>query len=155
MANDHEEGTPETTTDQKPTAEQKRLTALEKQVADKTTALTAKDATITGLRAEVKAKDTTISNLQKQLSDKASESEAKDAIISKQEEQLAEANAQGAGALSVVTHDKQRYQVLAGQFSLDNQVIKHHELKTRPELVKRLVEEESPLLQRLEDKPSA
>jgi hypothetical protein len=80
------------------------------------------------------------------------ESAAKDAVIEAQDEQLAAANAQGASALSVVTYEKQRYQVLAGKFSLDNEVIEHHELKSKPELVKQLVEDKSPLLQLIEEK---
>ena len=87
-----------------------------------------------------------IADLEAQLKSLREESSAKDAIISGQEEQLAAANAQGAGALSVVSHEGKRYQVLAGQFSLDNAVIKHHELKTNAELVAKLVAENSPLL---------
>jgi hypothetical protein len=79
------------------------------------------------------------------------EKEAQAQIIATQEEQLAAANAQGAGALSVVTHAGKQYQVLAGQFSLDDNVIKHHELKAKPELVAKLVEEKSPLLQLLDE----
>ena len=79
------------------------------------------------------------------------ESEAKDGIIAGQEQQLAAANLQGAGSLSVVSHEGRQYQVLAGKFSFDDHVIHHHELKGKPELVAKLVEEKSPLLQLLED----
>jgi hypothetical protein len=96
-----------------------------------------------------------IADLQEQLKKVTEESEAKDNIIETQGEQLTAAQAQGAGQLSVVTHDKQTYQVLAGQFSLDDQVIKHHELKGKPELVKKLVEEKSPLLQLLKKEEKA
>lgn len=98
-----------------------------------------------------------IADLQEQLKKVTEESEAKDNIIETQGEQLVAAQAQGAGQLTVVTHDKQSYQVLAGQFSLDDEVIKHHELKGKPELVKKLVEEKSPLLLLLpkkEEKPA-
>jgi hypothetical protein len=94
--------------------------------------------------------------LEAELKKVTEESEAKDSIIETQGEQLSAAQLQGAGQLSVVTHDKQRYQVLAGKFSLDDQVIHHHELKGKPELVKQLVEEKSPLLQLIpkEEKPA-
>jgi hypothetical protein len=90
--------------------------------------------------------------LEAQLKKVTEESEAKDSIIETQGEQLVAAQAQGEGQLSVVIHDKQSYQVLAGQFSLDDEVIKHHELKGKPELVKKLVEEKSPLLKLLPKK---
>lgn len=97
-----------------------------------------------------------IADLETRLKQVTDESEAKDSIIETQGEQLSAAQAQGAGQLSVVSHDKQRYQVLAGKFSLDDEVIHHHELKGKPELVKQLVEEKSPLLQLIpkEEKPA-
>jgi hypothetical protein len=97
-----------------------------------------------------------IADLQARLQKATEESEAKDNIIETQGEQLSAAQAQGAGQLSVVTHDKQRYQVLAGKFSIDDVVVNHHELKGKPELVKQLVEEKSPLLQLIpkEEKPA-
>ena len=63
-----------------------------------------------------------------QLRAQLEESAAKDAIIEATAEQLAAATAQGASALSVVTHEKQRYQVLAGQFTIDGKLVKHTEL---------------------------
>ena len=97
-----------------------------------------------------------IADLKAKLQQVTEESEAKDNIIETQGEQLSAAQAQGQGQLSVVTHDKQRYQVLAGKFSFDDVVIHHHELKDKPELVKQLVEKESPLLQLIpkEEKPA-
>ncbi|MGI4833296.1 MAG: hypothetical protein ACRYFK_07525 [Janthinobacterium lividum] len=92
-----------------------------------------------------------IAELEEIIKRTADESAAKDEVIAKQDEQLAAANAQGAGALSVVTHAGKNYQVLAGQFSLDDNVIKHHELKAKPELVAKLVEDKSPLLQLLDE----
>jgi beta-phosphoglucomutase-like phosphatase (HAD superfamily) len=83
------------------------------------------------------------------------EARAKDAIIEGQDEQLAAAKLQGAGALSVVTYKKQRYQVLAGKFSLDDKVITHLELAANAELVKKLVEEKSGLLQLIPDAEKA
>ena len=83
------------------------------------------------------------------------ESRAKDAIIEGQDEQLAAAKAQGAGALSVVTYQKKRYQVLAGQFSLDDKLLKHTDLVGNSALVKQLVEEKSGLLQLLPDEALA
>ena len=83
------------------------------------------------------------------------ESAAKDAVIAAQDVQLAAANAQGAGALSVVSHDGKHYQVLAGKFSLDDKVITHAELKTNPELVALVVEKYPSLLQLVEAKPAA
>jgi len=97
-----------------------------------------------------------IADLTAKLQKVTEESEAKDNIIETQEEQLSAAKAQGQGQLSVVTHDKQRYQVLAGKFSFEDVVIHHHELTGKPELVKKLVEEKSPLLQLIpkEEKPA-
>jgi len=88
--------------------------------------------------------------LEKQFQQATQESAAKDAIIAGQEVQLAAANAQGAGALSVVSHEGKHYQVLAGKFSLDDKVITHTELKADAELVAKLVEEKSPLLKLIE-----
>jgi hypothetical protein len=84
--------------------------------------------------------------LEAQFNKATEESAAKDAIIAGQEVQLAAANAQGAGALSVVSHAGKHYQVLAGKFSLDDKVIIHTDLKADAELVAKLVEEKSPLL---------
>jgi hypothetical protein len=88
--------------------------------------------------------------LEAQYNKAAEESAAKDAIIAGQEVQLAAANAQGAGALSVVSHEGKHYQVLAGKFSLDDKVVTHVDLKTDAELVAKLVEDKSPLLQLIE-----
>ena len=93
--------------------------------------------------------------LEKQLADKTAESEAQAQIIAKQDEQLAAANAQGAGALSVVTHGGKNYQVLAGQFSLDEKVIQHTDLKTDAKLAKQVVTEFPGLVQLLPDEPKA
>lgn len=92
-----------------------------------------------------------IAELQALLKKTTEESAAKDAVIEAQDEQLAAANAQGAAALSVVIHNKKRYQVLAGQFSIDDKVIKHTELKANAELVAQLVKDESPLLLLIEE----
>ncbi|MGI4867072.1 MAG: hypothetical protein ACRYFZ_24355 [Janthinobacterium lividum] len=88
--------------------------------------------------------------LEAQYNKATQESAAKDAVIAAQDVQLAAANAQGAGALSVVSHEGKHYQVLAGKFSLDDKVIKHTDLKADVELVAKLVEEKSPLLQLIE-----
>jgi hypothetical protein len=93
--------------------------------------------------------------LEAQFKQASEESAAKDAIIAAQDEQLLAANAQGANALSVVTHDKKRYQVLAGKFSLDDKVITHAELKTNPELLERVVKEFPDLLQLLPEPKAA
>jgi len=90
--------------------------------------------------------------LEAELQKNKEESAAKDAVIAAQDLQLAAANAQGAGALSVVTHEDKHYQVLAGKFSLDDKVITHAELKANPELVKRVVEEFPGLVQLIEKK---
>jgi hypothetical protein len=90
--------------------------------------------------------------LEAQYKQATEESAAKDAVIAAQDLQLTAANAQGASSLSVVTHDEKHYQVLAGKFSLDDKVITHTELKTNPELVKRVVEEFPGLVQLLEKK---
>ncbi|UOQ99893.1 hypothetical protein MUN81_10420 [Hymenobacter sp. 5317J-9] len=96
-----------------------------------------------------------IAELKRQLAESNAEKEAQASIISTQEEQLAAAAVQGAGALSVVTHDKKRYQVLAGRFSLKGVSITHQELKSKPELVQQLVEENSPLLELIEEPAKA
>jgi hypothetical protein len=96
-----------------------------------------------------------IARLQEQLRLKTEESEAKDNIIDTQTEQLAAANAQGATSLSVITVDKKRYQVLAGQFSLDDKVIQHTELKTDTKLAKEVVTKFPGLVQLLPDAPKA
>jgi multidrug resistance efflux pump len=88
-----------------------------------------------------------IAQLEALLKASEEESTAKDAIITGKEEQLAAATVQGAGALSVVIHEGKRYQVLAGKFSLKGVSIHHQELKTKPELLKQLIEDNSPLLQ--------
>jgi len=88
--------------------------------------------------------------LEAQYNKATQESAAKDAVIAAQDVQLAAANAQGAGALSVVSHEGKNYQVLAGKFSLDDKVIKHTDLKTDAELVATLVKEKSPLLKLIE-----
>ena len=104
-----------------------------------------------------------IAALKKQLADQAKthgdelrsvkdESSAKDAIVEAQAKQLAAAKAQGAGQLSVVTHEDKHYQVLAGQFSLDGKVITHDQLAESPELVKQVVEQYPGLVQLLEEK---
>ena len=91
--------------------------------------------------------------LEAQLKQQAEESAAKDAVIAAQDEQLAAANAQGANALSVITHEKQRYQVLAGKFSLDDKVITHAELKGNSELIALVVEKYPDLVQLIPDAP--
>ncbi|WP_201979328.1 hypothetical protein [Hymenobacter rubidus] len=103
-----------------------------------------------------------IAALKKQLADQGKahgeeiqrvreESSAKDAIIEGQAQQLAAAKAQGAGQLSVVTHEGQHYQVLAGQFTTAaGQLVKHDELQANPALVQQLLDDESGLLQLLE-----
>ena len=90
--------------------------------------------------------------LEAQFKKASEESAAKDAVIAAQDVQLAAANAQGAGALSVVSHEGKHYQVLAGKFSLDDKVITHAELKANPELVKRVVEKFPGLVQLIEKK---
>lgn len=92
-----------------------------------------------------------IAELRAQLKKSQEESAAKDAVIEAQDVQLAAANAQGAGAPSVVIHEKKRYQVLAGQFSIEDKVITHVELKANSELVAKLVKEKSPLLLLMEE----
>ena len=84
--------------------------------------------------------------LEKEHQQAIQESSAKDAVIAAQDQQLAAANAQGANALSVVSHENKHYQVLAGQFSIDDKVITHSQLKADAELVAKLVKEKSPLL---------
>jgi Holliday junction resolvasome RuvABC DNA-binding subunit len=98
-----------------------------------------------------KTSEEIIAELTAKLKQVTEESDAKDSIIETQDEQLKAANAQGASALSVVTYKKQQYQVLAGKFSIDDKVVQHHELKANPDLVKKLVEEKSPLLQLIEE----
>lgn len=88
--------------------------------------------------------------LEAQYKQATEESAAKDAVIAAQDQQLVAANAQGAHALSVVSHENKHYQVLAGQFSIDDKVITHSQLKADAELVAKLVEEKSPLLQLIE-----
>lgn len=96
-----------------------------------------------------------IAHLQEQLRLKTEESEAKDAIIDTQTDQLAAANAQGATSLSVIVVGKKRYQVLAGQFSIDDKVITHTDLKADAKLAKEVVEKYPDLVQLLADEPKA
>lgn len=93
-----------------------------------------------------------IEALEKQLAQVQSESQAKDAIIEGQSEQLAAAEIQGAGSLPVLTHDKKRYQVLAGQFTVEGKLVKAEDLKTDKSLVETLVKAGSGILQLLEEK---
>lgn len=93
-----------------------------------------------------------IEALEKQLAAQLAESEAKDAIIEGQAEQLAAAEIQGAGSLPVLTHDKKRYQVLAGQFLVEGKLVKAEDLKTDKTLVETLVTSGSGILQLLEEK---
>ncbi|MGI4760933.1 MAG: hypothetical protein ACRYF0_09520 [Janthinobacterium lividum] len=93
-----------------------------------------------------------VAQLVEQLRQKDLELEAKDNIIATQDEQLVAANAQGASALSVITHGKKHYQVLAGRFSIDGKVITHTELKADPALVKVVVEKYPGLVQELAEK---
>lgn len=92
--------------------------------------------------------------LEAELNKAKEESAAKDAVISAQDEQLAAANAQGANSLSVIIHEKQRYQVLAGKFSLDDKVITHSELKGNAELIALVVEKYPDLVQLIPDAPA-
>lgn len=96
-----------------------------------------------------------IARLQEQLRLKTEESQAKDAIIDTQTDQLAAANAQGATSLSVIVVDKKRYQVLAGQFSLEDKVIQHTDLKTDAKLAKEVVSKYPDLVQLLPEEPKA
>jgi hypothetical protein len=93
--------------------------------------------------------------LEAQFKQATQESAAKDAVIAAQDVKLAAANAQGANALSVVTHEGKCYQALAAKFSLDNKVITHTDLKENAELVKRVVEEFPDLLQLIPDAKAA
>ena len=93
-----------------------------------------------------------IAQLVEELRLKEQELEAKDNIIATQDEQLVAANAQGAAALSVITHGKKHYQVLAGRFSIDGKVTTHAELKADPTLVKLVVEKYPGLVQELPEK---
>jgi nitroreductase len=93
--------------------------------------------------------------LEAQLKQQAEESAAKDAVIAAQDLQLAAANAQGAGSLSVITHDEKHYQVLAGKFSLDDKVITHSELKGNAELIALVVEKYPDLVQLIPAAPVA
>ena len=90
--------------------------------------------------------------LKNELAAQKAESEAKDAIIEGQAEQLAAAEIQGAGSLPVLTHDKQRYQVLAGQFTVEGKLVKADDLKTDKSLVESLLKSGSGILQLIEDK---
>jgi len=90
--------------------------------------------------------------LEKQLADQTAESAAKDAVIEAQDLALKAANAQGASALTVFTHEKKAYQVLAGQFSLEGKIITHEQLKADAELAQLVVEKYPDLVQLLEEK---
>jgi hypothetical protein len=96
-----------------------------------------------------------IAQLVEELRLKNLESEAKDAVIESQEEKLAAARAQGLGSLSVITHKKKRYQVLAGQFSLEGKTITHDQLATDAELAKLVVEKYPGLVLELADEKAA
>ncbi|GAB3334291.1 hypothetical protein GCM10027511_43150 [Hymenobacter humi] len=96
-----------------------------------------------------------IEQLEKQLAAITAESEAKDAIIEGQTEQLAAAEIQGAGSLPVLTHDKKRYQVLAGQFTVEGKLVKAEDLKTDKSLVESLLKSGSGILVLLEEKTEA
>ena len=93
-----------------------------------------------------------IEALKNELAAQKAESEAKDAIIEGQAEQLAAAEIQGAGSLPVLTHEKKRYQVLAGQFLVEGKLVKAEDLKTDKTLVEKLVTSGSGILQLLEEK---
>ncbi|MVN77735.1 hypothetical protein GO988_15485 [Hymenobacter sp. HMF4947] len=71
-------------------------------------------------------------------------------IIEGQAEQLKAAEAQGAGALPVVTHEKKRYQVLARKFIHKEVEIDANSLKTDKDLVKALVESGTGILKALD-----
>lgn len=93
-----------------------------------------------------------VAQLVEELRQKNLELEAKDNIITAQDEQLAAANAQGATALSVITHNKKNYQVLAGKFSIDGKEYTHTDVKADKELTKLVVEKYPGLVQVLEEK---
>lgn len=95
-----------------------------------------------------------IAQLVEQLRQKDQELEAKDNIIATQDEQLVAANAQGATALSVITHGKKHYQVLAGKFSIDGKVLTHTDLKADKELAKLVVEKYPGLVKELAAEPA-
>ena len=95
---------------------------------------------------------TELQSVKSQYEEAKAESEAKDAIIEGQAEQLAAAEIQGAGSLPVLTHDKQRYQVLAGQFTVEGKLVKADDLKTDKSLVESLLKSGSGILQLIEDK---
>lgn len=90
--------------------------------------------------------------LEKLFNDQVAESTAKDAVIEAQDLALKAANAQGASALSVFTHEKKAYQVLAGQFSIDGKLITHEQLKADAELAQLVVEKYPDLVQVIEEK---
>ena len=91
--------------------------------------------------------------LKQQLANQQEEAAAKDAIIEGQAEQLAAATAQGEGKLTVFTHEKKRYQVLAAKFALGvtGTPINHDQLKGDAALAKKVVEEYPGLVQLLEE----
>lgn len=91
-----------------------------------------------------------IEALKQQLAAHKEESAAKDAIIEGQAEQLKAAEAQGAGALPVVTHEKKRYQVLARKFIYKDVEVDANQLKTDKDLVKALVESGTGILKALD-----
>ncbi|OUJ68658.1 hypothetical protein [Hymenobacter crusticola] len=91
-----------------------------------------------------------LEQLKQQLAAKEQESADKDAIIEGQTEQLKAAEAQGAGALPVIIHEKKRYQVLARKFIIRNIEVDAEKLKTDKDLVKELVENGSGLLKALD-----
>lgn len=93
-----------------------------------------------------------IAALEKQLAETLEESRAKDSIIETQDEQLKAAEIQGAGSLPVLTHDKKRYQVLAGQFTVEGKLVKAEDLKTDKSLVESLLTSGSGILQLIEEK---
>ena len=71
-------------------------------------------------------------------------------IIGEQAEQLEAKTLQGTGSLPVITYNKQNYQVLAAKFHFKDVDYKAEDLAGNADLVKKLLEAGSGILQKIE-----
>ncbi|UOR06734.1 hypothetical protein MUN82_06445 [Hymenobacter aerilatus] len=93
-----------------------------------------------------------IENLKAQLAAKDAQIAEQETVISDQTEALKAAEAQGAGALPVISHEGKRYKVVARKFNVDGDTVEATTLKTNKELVAKLIEKGSGILKEIEAK---
>jgi uncharacterized protein YydD (DUF2326 family) len=92
---------------------------------------------------KVETAEETIARLQRELGEAQG-------IIGEQAEQLEAKTLQGTGALPVITYKQQNYQVLAAKFHFNDVDYKAEDLAGNGDLVKKLLEAGSGLLQKIE-----